>query len=72
VEPTSPLSSAPHHAKRTVLAGFSFAICCAVSRMAALPEPLSLMPGPASTESRCAPAITTLSSLLPGSSAITL
>ena len=44
----------------------------AVSSSAAEPEPLSLMPGPSMTLSRCAPAITTLSSFLPGSSAMTL
>ncbi len=33
---------------------------------------MSLMPGPAWTESRCAPAITTLSSFMPFSSAMTL
>lgn len=32
----------------------------ATSRIAALPEPLSLMPGPGSTLSRCAPSCTTL------------
>ena len=44
----------------------------ATSSSAAEPLPLSLMPGPAWTESRWAPAITTLSLLVPGSSAITL
>ena len=68
----SPLSSAPHHAKRSVFCGLWFASCSATSRIAALPDPLSLMPGPASTESRCAPAITTLFSFLPFFSAITL
>ena len=34
-------------------------ICNAVSNTAATPEPLSLMPGPSGTLSRCAPAITT-------------
>jgi hypothetical protein len=53
-------SWAPHHAKRTVFCGWTWAICNATSRSAALPEPLSLIPGPARTESRCAPAITTL------------
>ena len=72
VEPSSPLSSAPHHAKRSVFSGFSFEICWAISSSAAEPLPLSLMPGPACTESRCAPAITTLSSFVPGSSAMTL
>ncbi|MNR26026.1 hypothetical protein D3C85_1432120 [compost metagenome] len=32
----------------------------AISNRAALPEPLSLMPAPSNTESRCAPAMTTL------------
>lgn len=36
------------------------------------PLPLSTTPGPAVTESRCAPATTTLSGLPPGVSAITL
>src|SRR5687767_6836042 len=53
-------SSAPHHAKRTWLRSLTLAICSAVSRIAAEPDPLSLIPGPAGTESRCAPAITTL------------
>ena len=44
----------------------------AVSSSAAEPEPLSLIPGPSITLSRCAPAITTLSVFLPSSSAITL
>ena len=35
----------------------------AVSSSVATPEPLSLMPGPVGTESRCAPTITTLSGL---------
>ncbi len=52
--------------------GFTFAIWIAVSRMAADPEPLSWIPGPALTESRCAPTTTTLLSLRPGSSASTL
>ena len=37
----------------------------AVSRMAALPEPLSLMPGPSGTLSRWAPAMTTLVRVAP-------
>ena len=49
-----------------------FAINSAVSNSAAEPEPLSLIPGPSMTLSRWAPAITTLSSFLPGSSAMTL
>jgi hypothetical protein len=72
VEPISPPSSSPHQANRTVFCGFTLAIISAVSSRAAEPEPLSLMPGPAVTLSRWAPAITTLSSLVPGSSAITL
>ena len=48
------------------------ASCSADSSSAALPEPLSLMPGPSSTESRCAPAMTTLLSFLPFFSASTL
>jgi hypothetical protein len=55
-----------------VFAGCSLAIIRAVSRSAAEPEPLSWIPGPAVTLSRWAPAITTLFSLVPGSSAITL
>ena len=55
-----------------VFCGLTFAIWIAVSRIAALPEPLSLIPGPASTESRCAPDMTTLSSFLPFFSASTL
>ena len=71
VEPIRPDSSAPHHAKRSVFCGFSLAMFSAISSRAAEPLPLSLMPGPAWTESRWAPAITTLSLLVPGSSAIT-
>ena len=72
VEPIRPDSSAPHQAKRSVFCGFSLAMFSATSSSAAEPLPLSLMPGPAWTESRWAPAITTLSLLVPGSSAITL
>ena len=71
LEPTSPTSSAAHHARRIVFCGSSFDSVWPSSSSAAEPDPLSLMPGPAGTESRCAPAITTLSSLTPGSSAIT-
>ncbi len=71
VEPMRPDSSAPHQAKRSVFCGLSLAICSATSSRAAEPLPLSLMPGPACTESRCAPAITTLLLLVPRSSAIT-
>ena len=55
-----------------MLAGLTLAIWMAVSSSAALPEPLSLMPAPSWTESRCAPAMTTLSSLPERVSAITL
>src|SRR4028118_2382954 len=55
-----------------VFCGSEFAIISAVSRIADEPEPLSLMPGPSMTLSRCAPAMTTLSVFLPGSSAMTL
>jgi hypothetical protein len=55
-----------------LLRGFTLAIWRAVSRIAALPEPLSLMPGPAFTESRCAPTMTTLFALPPTDSASTL
>ena len=51
---------------------FFLDICSAVSRMVAEPLPLSLMPGPSTTESRCAPT-TTVRPLRPvGVSAITL
>jgi hypothetical protein len=43
----------------------------ATDSSAALPEPLSLMPGPAATLSRCEPSITTLLGSRPGSSAKT-
>jgi hypothetical protein len=55
-----------------VFSGSELAIISAVSSSPAEPDPLSLMPGPSMTLSRWAPAITTLSSSLPGSSAITL
>ena len=54
-----------------MFSGLTFDICWATSSSEADPLPLSLMPGPACTESRCAPAITTLSSFVPVSSAIT-
>ncbi len=64
MEPTSPSSSAPQNAKRTALAtGGAEPSCTAVSSSVAVPEPLSLIPGPAGTESRCAPANTTWSGL---------
>ena len=63
VAPTRPDSSAPHQAKRTRFSVLilSLAIRMAVSSRNADPEPLSLMPGPSGTESRCAPMIVTLS-----------
>ncbi len=62
MEPISPSSSAPQNANRTALltSGLSPS-CTAVSSAAATPDPLSLMPGPSGTESRCAPTITTFS-----------
>src|SRR5215510_8373876 len=71
-DPIRPDSSAVHQAKRTLLAGWTLAICSAASRMAALPEPLSLMPGPGNTESRWAPTITTFESSPCDVSAVTL
>ena len=65
VDPIRPSSSAPHQAKRNVLRGRWLARFWATSSRAADPLPLSLMPGPAGTESRWAPAITTLSSFAP-------
>ena len=47
--------------KRTALRGLTFSICSAISRIVPEPEPLSLMPGPSSTPSRCAPTTITLS-----------
>ena len=57
LEPTRPASSAPHHANRTRLRGFALSsvISSAISISVPEPEPLSLMPGPSSTLSRCAP-----------------
>ena len=57
VDPTSPASSAPHHANRMRLRGLrgSLAISSAISISVPVPEPLSLIPGPSSTESRWAP-----------------
>ena len=46
--------------KRTLLRGFTFVICSAISRIVAEPEPLSLIPGPTPTESRWAPTTITL------------
>ena len=74
-------SSAPHHAKRTLFVSpFPPVLNMltlefrerATSRSVAVPLPLSTMPGPDVTESRCAPATTTLSARPPGVSAITL
>src|ERR1700753_3328378 len=59
-DPTSPISSAPQKPNRTALCTCGeLPSCSAVSRTAATPEPLSLMPGPSGTLSRCAPAMTT-------------
>src|ERR1700733_15818276 len=59
-EPISPNSSAPQKQNRTALwIPGELPNCNAVSRTAATPDPLSLMPGPSATLSRCAPAITT-------------
>ncbi len=59
-EPTRPSSSAPQKANRTAfLTCGELPSCTAVSSMAATPEPLSLMPGPSGTLSRCAPVMTT-------------
>ena len=73
VAPTSPDSSAPQNAKRTLLSGLMFclAIWRASSRLNALPVPLSLMPGPSSTESRWEPTTITLSEPV-GVSVVTL
>ena len=62
MDPRSPASSAPHHAKRTALVtGGALPSRSAISSWPAEPDPLSLIPGPAGTESRCAPAMTTSS-----------
>src|ERR1700744_3411426 len=59
-EPISPSSSAPQKPNRTALwIPGELPSCKAVSSTAATPDPLSLMPGPSGTLSRCAPAITT-------------
>src|ERR1700691_5364344 len=59
-EPISPSSSAPQKPNRTALwIPGELPNCKAVSRTATNPDPLSLMPGPSGTLSRCAPAITT-------------
>src|ERR1700730_4202091 len=59
-DPTNPISSAPQKPNRTALwIPGELPNCNAVSRTAATPDPLSLMPGPSGTLSRCAPAITT-------------
>jgi len=50
----------------------SWAICSAISISVLVPEPLSLMPGPSSTESRCAPTTVVRSGLPVGVSAIRL
>jgi hypothetical protein len=71
-EPMSPSSSAPHKAKRSPRAGRTprRRACRATSSTSAEPDPLSLIPGPFATESRCAPS-RTAPPLRPGRSAIT-
>ena len=69
--PSRPCSSAPNQMKRTLLRGFTLRICSAISRIVAEPEPLSLMPGPTPTLSRCAPTTMTLSGSPSRVSAIT-
>src|SRR5690349_15143271 len=73
-DPSRPCSSAPHHAKRRWLREVLPlpAQASAASRTAAEPVPLSLMPGPDDTLSRCAPVITTCSGSPPGQSATRL
>ena len=71
-DPMRPDSSAPQKAKRTALRSWRSDIASAVSRMAAVPDPLSLMPGPSSTESRWAPTIRVRSVRPVEESAITL
>src|SRR5262245_61315571 len=63
VDPSRPSSSAPQKAKRTLFLTLlpSRGSCLAISRIAAVPLPLSLIPGPAGTLSRWAPTTTTLS-----------
>ena len=61
LEPTIPISSAPQKPNRTALVtGGALPSSTAVSSTAAIPDPLSLMPGPSRTLSRCPPTITTL------------
>ena len=74
VEPRSPSSSAPHQPNRRCRDGWKPArdTARATSRFAAEPEPLSLMPGPAVTLSRCAPIIRVSVVSPPGQSAIRL
>jgi len=74
VESIRPDSSAPHHAKRSVFCGASFVLFArsnATVGIAAEPLPSSWTPGPAGTLSRWGPAMTTLSGLTPGRSAMT-
>jgi hypothetical protein len=60
-DPSRPTSSAAQKANRTLFLTGKLLSWIAVSTMAAVPDPLSSMPGPASTLSRCAPSMTTLS-----------
>ena len=68
----SPSSSPPQNANRSPCFGrrCSRRACRATSRTVAEPDPLSLIPGPFATESRCAPSSTT-PLFRPGRSAIT-
>ena len=66
-EPKSPSSSPVQNAKRTVRGvGPRSASRSASSRMVMVPDPLSLMPGPSMTESRCPPIMITWSGVAPG------
>src|SRR3954451_15347733 len=73
-EPSRPYSSAPQNANLRCWRGFTFSAdsSSAISRIVALPLPLSLIPGPAATESRWAPTTSTLFGSPVLESAITL
>ena len=73
LEPNSPASSPAQNAKRTGRCGWtpSFRACTASSSSVATPEPLSLIPGPLSIESRCAPRRSGAPLVAPGRSAST-
>ncbi len=68
-DPKSPASSAPQKAKRTARPGKRARTTRAISSTAVAPVALSLMPGPASTESRWAP--TTRTRRAPGRTSAT-